>query len=710
MTTRQLVCKHPLSPLNTLATLSDDSYDIVRRECLELHAVEQAAWIKGGRILPGSNLWVPSRAAIRAEFPEEHKHGRGCDHRHNPLRPELDDHQHPTYFQTKAGILDIYRRMEFKELAFSIAPDLFDGPGLDWSYERRKLRLTEWRYLRRDRLIQAVATYEAALLPDEAARMRISYLWVPRQITEKMLLERWLGRYSELETISAYEIENGRANFWMNPDLLLPIMSGLVIICADRRTYDWARWVLRRVRLEMEDAVCWVWGPNKEDRLYEGTAIPVLANVADVFEDQKISSPEDICLGFGNVAQWDSGKRRRRKVPAAVARSAGLDSVLKVRLLSEVGDNRGFSKKNYLTACNSKESGARAGKALESLVENEYLVAVPFVPNVGGKAVFDVQEIERLKGEAEAKGGKLDIDQMHYWTDKTAKYASEVSRQSGKDLAIRHQGLQKQDHRDKRPHRLHTLMENETVATLRGLGFEADSGYRYLVNVPNVTQIPPDAVVWGTYAYGAYVVERVIAQGTVAEMRNRIRKVLVGQAQAVLEGNSKPLALLYDSRITGRLILEQVRDVSATLQVDLDGRAFKQNMFVVSAPVEEGVPNPLHILFRTSRFDIETERSAKWADRIKKKFSTRIKLAQSTGVSGEVIYICETEGAAARFQEATERMIREAGVDLTVVITTMRGFRTKRLTGPESVLRRQGRPFSLFTDVDAAKAFWKFED
>ena len=85
-------------------------------------------------------------------------------------------------------------------------------------------------------------------------------------------------------------------------------------------------------------------------------------------------------------------------------------------------------------------------------------------------------------------------------------------------------------------------------------------------------------------------------------------------------------------------------------------------------------------------------------------------MAQSTGVSGEVIYICETEGAAARFQEATERMIREAGVDLTVVITTMRGFRTKRLTGPESVLRRQGRPFSLFTDVDAAKAFWKFED
>ena len=72
-----------------------------------------------------------------------------------------------------------------------------------------------------------------------------------------------------------------------------------------------------------------------------------------------------------------------------------------------------------------------------------------------------------------------------------------------------------------------------------------------------------------------------------------------------------------------------------------------------------------------------------------------------------VIIICGTQGAAERFHEATERMMREAGVRLTVVITTVEGFRTKRLASTESVLRHRGEPFLLFPDINAAEGFWK---
>ena len=473
--TRRWMCMAPVSSIKILGGLQDRSYHTVRRECLALQGAEQAAQTEAGRIFQASGLWVPSSLGVRMEYPEQHQHTRGSNHIHDPLRPELSDHQHPGYFQTKKGILDVYKRLEFSELALSTAPDLFDGPGLHWSIENRKLPLIEWRYLRRSQLIQGVGTYEAELLPNHEARMRVSYLWVPRGISGKLLLERCEGRFLELETMSSHEAESRPSSSFLNPDEphhhLIPMMSGVVIVCADRRTYQFARQVLRPFQPELGDAICWVWGTSREERHYEGTAIPVLANIADRFEDVKVGYPEDIGLDSGVVAKWRSSRGRRRKLPKTVESAGALKGVLKNRLLWEVGDNPGFSKQDYLTGCDYKESGARVEEELQALVEKEYLEAVPFVRASRGKVVFDAEEIKGLQQEMKTGGKKLDLDAMNYWTEKACNYAAGLNRQSAKDLLMSHSSKKNQDHRPRRPHRLHTLIVNEVVSILRGMGY-----------------------------------------------------------------------------------------------------------------------------------------------------------------------------------------------------------------------------------------------
>lgn len=433
----------------------------------------------------------------------------------------------------------------------------------------------------------------------------------------------------------------------------------------------------------------------------------MLANIADRFEDVKVGYPEDIGLDSGVVAKWRSSKGRRRRLPKTIDRASALKGVLRNRLLRAVGDNPGFSKQDYLTGCDYKESGARVEEELRALVKKEYLEAVPIVRAPGGKVVFDSGEIKRLKQEAKVEGKKLDLDAMHYWTEKACNYAAGLNRQSAKDLWKTHNSKKNQDHRPRRPHRRHTLIVNEVVSILDGMGYEADNGFRYLLNLPNVTQIPPDAVVTGTYALGAYVVEQVTSEGTFDTMRQVVLRTLVGQVEAIREGTNEPLALLYDSRSTRGVINEQHKAVSDKYGAKLDIMVARQGMFTVGPVVREGTPHPLRVLFRTVLFFIEVELSARWTKRIKMKFSTYLKLAKEANVRCHVVIICGTQKAAERFHEATEQMMRKAGVRLTVVITTVEGFRTKRLTGPESVLRHRGEPFLLFPDINAAEEFWK---
>ena len=253
-----------------------------------------------------------------------------------------------------------------------------------------------------------MGTYEAELLPNHEARMRVSYVWIPRGISEKLLLERYEGRFLELETMSSHEAESRPGSSFLNPDEpdhhLIPMMSGVVIICADRRTYQFARQVLRPFQPELGDAICWVWGTTIEERHYEGTAIPVLANIADRFEDVTVGYPEDIGLDSGAVAKWRSSKGRRRKLPKTVDSAGALNGVLTNRLLRAMGDNPGFSKRDYLTECDYKESGARVEEELQALVEKEYLEAVPFVRASGARLSLMLEKSSGYSRRRKKKG------------------------------------------------------------------------------------------------------------------------------------------------------------------------------------------------------------------------------------------------------------------------------------------------------------------
>ena len=181
---------------------------------------------------------------------------------------------------------------------------------------------------------------------------------------------------------------------------------------------------------------------------------------------------------------------------------------------------------------------------------------------------------------------------MHYWTEKACNYAAGLNHQSAKDLLKTHNSRKNQDHRPRRPHRLHTLTVNEVVSILRGMGYEADNGYRYLVNLPNVTQIPPDAVVIGSYTLGACEVEQVTRHDTAENMSQVIPSTLIEQVEAIREGTNEPLALLYDSRFTQKIIDEQREAVSDRYGVKLDITVERQSLFTVGPVVGEGNSPP----------------------------------------------------------------------------------------------------------------------
>ena len=174
----------------------------------------------------------------------------------------------------------------------------------------------------------------------------------------------------------------------------------------------------------------------------------------------------------------------------------------------------------------------------------------------------------------------------------------------------------------------------------------------------------------------------------------------------IWEGKDRPLALLYDSRFTRRVIYEESQAVSDQYGLKLGTLIAPQRLFTLGPRVGEVTTNPLRVLFRTVLFFIEVELSAKWTKRIRQKFSTYLKWVKETNESCFVIIICGTKAAADLFYETTEREMQEAGVRLTVVITTVKEFRTKRLAG-HSVLKCLNRRFHLFPNVSEAESFWK---
>ena len=253
----------------------------------------------GGRLVRPTSRLLSSTGGLLYTFPEEHVHlGPGHDdHEHHPLRPELEDHGHPGFFNGYRGALDLWEKLEPIELWYSVAPEVLLGEGAAWTHDGKARRIHSWRWLRNTRFIEAVATFE-----DD---YRIFFGHIGRSVTRSMLEYRWKYRYPDVHDVRLHTLawrsrgereERMRDDLTDPPDPDLdynPQPSAYVISSPDIRGIELAREVLPR-----NAAYLYLVGPPPSQRFYLGRAEPApYDDVADAFEQVIFGDrlPQDLC-------------------------------------------------------------------------------------------------------------------------------------------------------------------------------------------------------------------------------------------------------------------------------------------------------------------------------------------------------------------------------------------------------------------------------
>ena len=268
---------------------------------------KEAEWAEGGLVVVkyGGRLVRPvarllsTTGGLLDTFPREHIHrGPGHDdHDHDPLHPEWEDHQHPTFFNGYNGALDLWEKLERAELWYPVAPEVLLDEGAAWTHDGRARRIMSWRWLRNTRFIEAVATYE-----DD---YRIFFGHIGRSVTRSMLEYRWENRVPDVHDVrlqtlvwrSRGDREERQRNWTIdppNPDLdFNPQPSAYVISTPDIRGVELAREVLPR-----NAAYLFLVGAPPCERFYHGQAEPApYDDVADAFEQLQFGDrlPQDLC-------------------------------------------------------------------------------------------------------------------------------------------------------------------------------------------------------------------------------------------------------------------------------------------------------------------------------------------------------------------------------------------------------------------------------
>ena len=189
-----------------LARISGRHVSTVGRRLLRLYDDGMVDCINVGRGGRSERRWRLTSAGLREVYPvlrSPHRHPARDGHVHDPLHPELDEHQHPPRSVSKEGAGLLYRRMEVVQAFYDLFGSLFDGEGGAWDGGEGVPRPVRWRWLRATQLVDAIGTYA-----DATGEMHIGFCWVGLHLSEQRLLEKRHRRFSSstLERASGAEM------------------------------------------------------------------------------------------------------------------------------------------------------------------------------------------------------------------------------------------------------------------------------------------------------------------------------------------------------------------------------------------------------------------------------------------------------------------------------------------------------------------------
>ena len=254
---------------------------------------------QGGLLVRPRPRLLSTTGALLQVFPQQHVH-RGPDHddhEHDPLHPGWEDHEHPGFFNSYNGALDLWEKLERIETWYPVAPEVLLGEGAAWTHDGEARKILSWRWLRHSRFLEAVATYEGDY--------RICFGHIGRSVTESMLDYRWKYRFPDVHDARLHKLvmrsldereERLRNKFIDPPDPNLdynPKPSAYVISAPDMHGIELARRVLPR-----NAAYLYLVGPPPSQRFYLGQAWPAPHDdVADAFETVTFDGrlPQDLC-------------------------------------------------------------------------------------------------------------------------------------------------------------------------------------------------------------------------------------------------------------------------------------------------------------------------------------------------------------------------------------------------------------------------------
>ena len=461
------LCMMPLASADNLAQVTRLSRATVNRQLAMLHNDGLAVSRMVGRRRPATRRWTLSLAELMQVYTFDHgreAHGPH-DHLHDPLFPDMEDHQHVPWWLGEAGVRELYQRLEQLEAVYEVAPSLFQGEGRNWLASGSEARLVRVQFLRRGQLVEMIATYDGGI--------EIAFCWVGTQLRPRLMMEKWRDRFSHpyLEYISEAreqerERERERDHLVEQPDPAFdptPQLAGYVVIGPDEWGVRQAMDLLPRQGYLRQNVFSW-WVAGREVRQVgrRGLVVPNEDRVVDRYEEIHVGEPERVAL---------PARQGRRDDPPA---PAALSGVLANRLMGLSEEFDALEEEDYVDLADEFRGPVR--QTLADLVS----------------------------------GGMLaKVEEVYYLADPAMVYAAGRDRTSVSTVRRRGSSFLNPDMQRHRHYLDHNAGVIRIVRALKRHGIPVYGGWRGVTHIQRVTQVQPDGVMYadGPYGRGVYRVE-----------------------------------------------------------------------------------------------------------------------------------------------------------------------------------------------------------
>ena len=242
----------------------------------------------------------------------------------------------------------------------------------------------------------------------------------------------------------------------------------------------------------------------------------------------------------------------------------------------------------------------------------------------------------------------------------------------------RHDSARKQDHRETRPHRSHTICLDDVVTGLSLGGFRVRSGRRDLVKSrplpPGVEwrhgkylpQIVPDAVLGAEVYLGEAFIERVPdvwGRG----IRTSVDELLAPYL-AAREAPQHPVLLVCPDDALAAIVREHAKKTADLRGVPCEVDAIAQGMNHFQK-AHDGDPDKLMLRFATYEFLLEYERSARNPNSINRKLLSYVAHAK-WGTRKRLAFVTETDRAETIATDKAHQLLNEYDVGMEIVTST----------------------------------------